>query len=214
MRYHTVITCVNFSDYLESVYPHNKSVIQNLSILSSTTDNATKNFCINNNIYLYQTDIFFADNNPINRAAAMNEFFLTCTDRLNNDEWILFTDADTIFAQPMECIISLDNIQALDANQIISCPRKIYKDSSNYPDGDYTLERGKFLGYFQFFHKNIIMPEILAGIKPFYESENVSRHDIEFVNKYWGDNENNKLFLSDCYAIHYGQTGIYWRGRQ
>lgn len=210
IKYHTIITCINFSDYLKFVYEYNKPVINNLTILSSYTDTLTENFCLKNNIFLYQTDTFFKNNNPINRSAATNEFLLNHTSRLQNDEWILFTDADIIFDEPIHRIEQLINQNLLNDRSMVSCPRKIYRDINDYPNGHYTIENIGFFGYFQFFHKNLIMSDINKNVAPLPEHSDVSQHDIKFVNKY----KTEKIYLSDCYAVHCGDIGIHWKGRK
>lgn len=212
MNFHTIVTCINFVDYLEFTYTYNKKVLQNLTILSSTSDKSTEEFCDKNNIYLYQTDIFFKNNNPINRAAATNEFLLKQYQRIQNDEWILFCDADTIITQPVSSIEKLMD-HSIPNTKIISCPRKIYVDYSDYPDGSYFVEDIGFFGYFQFFHKQVIMSEILKGVPPLPEYSDVSQHDIKFVNKYWPSKE-QRIYLSDCHAIHCGNIGKHWQGRK
>ena len=214
MKYHTIITCINFTDYLEFVYQYNKHVINNISILSSTTDHSTIEFCTKNNIFLYTTDIFFKDNNPINRAAATNEFLLNNQQRIKNDEWILFTDADIIFTEPILRISNLVNESLITKDNIISCPRKIYNDHTDYPHGPYTIENIGFFGYFQFFHKDIIINEILNGISPLPEHTDVSVHDMKFVDKYWGSRPDKRVYLPDSYAIHCGKIGTHWQGRK
>jgi hypothetical protein len=194
MNYHTIITCINFIDYLEFVYHYNKHIIHNISILSSTTDKLTEKFCLDNNIFLYQTDTFFKNNNPINRAAATNEFLLCHKERLKNDDWILFTDADIIFVDPINRIKTLLNKHIFSENNIISCPRKIYTDHTNYPDGEYTIENVGFFGYFQFFHKSIILPELENNIAPLPENIDVSQHDMHFVSKYWQTQPDKKIY--------------------
>jgi hypothetical protein len=214
MKYHTIITCINFVDYLEFVYHYNKDIIHNISILSSTTDKLTKKFCLDNNIFLYQTDTFFKNNNPINRAAATNEFLLCHKERLKNDDWILFTDADIIFTDPIHRIKTLLNKNIISNNNVVSCPRKIYIDHANYPDGKHTIENIGFFGYFQFFHKSTILPELENNIAPLPENIDVSKHDMFFVSKYWQTRPDKKIYLPDVYAIHCGSIGTHWQGRK
>jgi hypothetical protein len=214
MNYHTIITCINFVDYLEFVYRYNKDIIQNISILSSTTDKLTEKFCLNNNIFLYQTDTFFKNNNPINRAAATNEFLLNQTERLNYDDWILFADADIIFVDPIVRIKTLIKKSLISIDSIVSCPRKIFYNTTNYSENKFVVENAGFLGYFQFFHKNIIMPEINNKKAPLPENIDVSKHDEAFVSKYWGKQPSKKIYLQEQYAIHFGFTGTHWRGRK
>lgn len=214
MKYHTIITCINFTDYLEFVYQYNKSIINNLSILSCSTDYATKNFCNRHDIFLYTTDIFFKNNNPINRAAATNEFLLNNPQRLKNDDWILFTDADIIFTEPISYISNLVNKSLITEDNIISCPRRIYNNHIDYPHGPSVIEDIGFFGYFQFFHKNIVMKDILRGSPPLPEHTDVSQHDMKFVNKYWGSRPEKKVYLPNAYAVHCGKIGTHWQGRK
>ena len=214
MRYHTIITCINFTDYLEFVYQYNKPIINNLSILSSTTDHATKEFCARYNIFLYTTDTFFKNGNAINRAAATNEFLLNNQQRIENDDWILFTDADIIFTEPILRISDLINESSVANDNIISCPRKIYDNYIDYPHSANTIENIGFFGYFQFFHKDIFIKDILNGVSPLPEHEDVSQHDISFVRKYWGSRLDKKMCLPDSYAVHCGKAGIHWKGRK
>jgi hypothetical protein len=213
MKYHTIITCINFVDYLEFVYSYNKTVIDKLSILSSTTDKKTEKFCFDNNIFLYQTDTFFKNNNPLNRAAATNEFLLKHQERIQDDEWILFTDADIIFVDPIRIIKVLVDQMKLNKNNVVSCPRKIYNDINNYPHGYSTIENIGFFGYFQFFHKDIIMPELKQNTAPLPENIDVSQHDMKFISKYWDNIPQNKIYLPDVYAVHCGLIGTHWQGR-
>lgn len=214
MNFHTIITCINFTDYLRFVYPYNSRVLKNLTILSSTTDKETQQFCVDNNIDLYQTDTFFKNNHFINRAAATNEFLLNHYDKINQDEWILFTDADIIFTEPVLRLQKLIGDSMISKDGVVSCPRKIYKNYKDYPNGNYTIENIGFFGYFQFFNKQIIMPEILHGIAPLPEHTDVSQHDLKFINKYWSDQPNKKIYLKDYYAVHCGCIGKHWKGRQ
>lgn len=213
MKFHTIITCVNFTDYLEFVYQYNKAIINNISIISSTTDEYTKKFCIQNNIFLYQTDSFFKNNNPFNKAASINDFLLNNYTRLEEDDWILLTDADIIFTDPIIEIDKLIDNSLISEEHIVSCPRKIFHNHINYPNGSYNIENIGFFGYFQFFNKHIIMPEILNGKSPIPENIDASIYDIKFIDKYWNHKDHKKLYLSNYYAIHCGFTGTHWKGR-
>lgn len=213
LYYHTIITCVNFSDYLEFTYKYNKDVLENITIISDHKDKSTAKFCKANNISLYQTEAFYKNDSVFNKAGAINCFLINNINCIEKDKWILFTDADTMISDPINQIKKLKSENYLHYRQLISCPRKIYYDIDAFHNNKYFIEDVGFYGYFQFFHKDMIMPRILKGEAPIPEYKDASVYDILFVQKYWKFLQEHKIYLDGCYATHIGEIRKHWKGR-
>lgn len=216
LNYHTIIVCADYVDMLQITYPYNKNSLENISIISSFYDSDTAEFCNKNGIFLYQTNDFYKNGNSFNKAAAMNSFLLNCyKNRLQNDEWILFTDADIIFTDPIEYIKTLikntkDNYEV----KVFSCPRIVYKDEQALVNNERDKEQNfniNYCGYFQFFHKSIILNKLDDGIAPIPEYHNASTYDLGFIDIYFPNGENKCAVRKN--AIHVGQCGRDWDGK-
>lgn len=216
LNYHTIIVCVNYVDYLSTVYPYNKNVIENISIVSSYDDIETERFCKTNNLFLHKTDAFYRNGDTFNKAGAINDFLLTnYQNRLKNDEWILFADADIIFDECIEKIkFTIQKTKDNYHKKIFSCPRIVCNDEQDYLNETFHNREQSydvnFWGYFQFFNKNTILSQLDNGIKPIPEFYNASIYDINFVQTYFW--EENKVIIRQP-VIHIGECGKNWNGR-
>lgn len=92
-RIHALLTCVNFTDYLEITIPHNRKIFESILIVTSKEDEVTQNFCDLYNINYIATDAFKP---KFNKGAAINEGLTTLRSQ-RDVEWVMITDADILW---------------------------------------------------------------------------------------------------------------------
>ena len=208
MPFTIATVCVNYLDFLEPAYEQNKLALSDhyYWVITSSEDLKTQEFCKNNNINCYVTDSFYKNGNPFNKGAAINSLFLG-NDKLkvglNNSEWVLMIDSDIVVKNLLD---AAQNFQK-ENNCIYSCGRKIYNTKNDYLNNKYNLGGCNFLGYFQFFHKDKILPYIDRNQGFLHEFRNGSYYDCEFAQRF----ECQKCLPGD--VDHLGPIYLNWDGR-
>ena len=189
MKILIITVCVNYIDYLSFCFEKNKELFKNhyYYIITDSKDIATQNFCKNNNIKHFITDEFYHENEPFNKARAINSLFrnnIIITEH-QDFEYILLLDADCIIdnvkdsrgSSPIE---SFMNMSDRDPSYIYSCGRRIYNNMNNYNNGAYTQGFCNFIGFFQLFHKS----NLFYNFRYLHEFRNASYYDCEFSNRF------------------------------
>jgi hypothetical protein len=205
-----LLTCVNYSDYLEETINYNTNIFDNIYVITTPEDILTQKICsLYNNITIYKTSIFTKHASSFNKGAALNEGLKL----MPKNQWILVGDSDCIYP---ECIKK--EIKNLDKNKLYSYPRHNVKNKKHLQDifcHSYPpiLLKNKnvktILGYCQIFHSS----SFFFNKNPHYSTryKNASRSDIAFSSK-WPRQQ--KQVLNCGYVLHLGETGINWSGRK
>lgn len=168
-----VIVCVNYSDFLAHTLPHNKSIFNDLVVVTDTKDLETKKLCEYYHVKCVQTDVFYGDKDVFNKGMGINEGLKL----LSKKDWVLHLDAD-IYMPPLTRVIlnnlplETDVIYSADRlmcpsykswEKFINNPPKIqegwiYIHPTAFPMGvriaEYMTKGGGYepIGYFQLWH--------------------------------------------------------------
>lgn len=92
MYLETVISCVNYTDYLAHTLPNNKNQFDDLIVVTDTKDKKTPELCEYHNVKCIQTDLYYQDGGSFNRGAAVNYAIQEFT----KQNWVLHLDADIV----------------------------------------------------------------------------------------------------------------------
>lgn len=212
MQLTIVAVCVDYSDMLAITYEKNKSALKghNYWIITSEADTKTQTFCQDNKINYFVTNLFykkrFGKPDPFNKGAAINDFFFSDNINLDQTEWILLTDADIVFGNALSVALAYSK----DETCLYGCARRIYDTKQNYHDDIYTTDNHPGVGYFQLFHKNIIITKIKKRTGFLEERRHAGRYDARFSYPF---KNNNKLISLPTRVDHLGPIGENWRGR-
>lgn len=203
--------CVNYSDYLEETLKHNSYIFDQIHIVTTPSDQKTKEVSakyINTNIL--ETEVFYNNNCAFNKGAGLS-FGLQ---NIKNSGWLLIGDADCIYPSNLK-----DLIVNLDINCIYGMRREIVNSPVVLHDilsGKYKpkprLEKAMHYtpGYFQlintsaekFINKEIKYPEFPTA----------QRVDRWFAKYNFVHNE--RKIIDNGFVIHLGPTTINWSGRK
>jgi len=212
----TIIVSVNYIDLLSFSYNMNKSLINDITIITSKSDHITQKFCNDLGIDCYATDAFFDNGCHFNKAQAMNEYLYSIP--LEKLDWILFLDSDIILNQ--EISNSIHN-QELNPNHLYGCARKCYNTKKDFDDNIFEYEPCRMWGFFHLFNKKIFSYRYDKKLPLLYtKSSDASQYDAMFVYEYFGLfasgilNTNDYSYLHSLGTVdHLGPHGQNWKGR-
>lgn len=223
-----ISVCVNYTDYFSYTFAFNRKyplLEENLTIITTTQDEVTEKYCDNNNISIYQTNIFYKkgktpshhkvnhEAKPFNKAAAINEY-LSVID-FNSFAWVLLLDADIILNN-----VVYDNIKKIiysrnqeHYNTLYGASRRVYDSVTNHRNQLYQRRnKCNYYGFFQMFslYNSKINYRLSNELPLLIEYNDASTYDIEFANtmNYF----DKKLSVGE--VDHIGLDGIHWQGRE
>ena len=228
-----VIVCVNYADFLAHTLPQNKSVFDNLVIVTDTKDDDTKALCEYYHVRCVQTDVFYENGDKFNKGLGINEGLKL----LSKKDWVLHLDAD-IYLPPLTRVIlnnlplQKDTIYGADRlmcptyeawEKFISNPPKIqegwiYIHPTAFPMGvriaEYMTPGGGYepIGYFQLWNpKGSKVMEYPA------KHGEADRTDVLHCKKF---SREKRQLLPEIITIHLDSEGLgvaemgaNWRGR-
>lgn len=88
----TIIVSVEYGDFLQVTLPTVKQ-LGNVIVATSPHDMLTTMVCDHNNVVCHQTDVWYKDDAPFNKAAGINEVLQIQKPYI---EWLLLLDADIV----------------------------------------------------------------------------------------------------------------------
>jgi hypothetical protein len=193
-----IITCVNYSDFLEKTCPLNKIYFpsENFIVVTSPNDSRTIKCCKENNITCHLFDDYFK-HAQFNKSGAIYDAQKVVHEK-HPEKWIILLDADIILPTNFE-----ELMQNLDKNALYSLRRKDYilqidfenkTNAVNYPGKN-------FMGFMQMYFNK----------KTYYApySPDGTACDCQFCSLF-----DIKKFLSESdYLTHIGEYGINNYGR-
>jgi hypothetical protein len=227
-----IIAAVNYDDLLDITLSENKKSLDQIIIITNTTDEKTRKLCEKHDVICMQTDIFYINGSKFNRGMAYNLVFDSIKEHLG---WTLLMDADIVL--PNNFSEEFFKVNP-DKEYFYGCRRygvdtyKEWMEVKNNPENlkKHTLFRGIGYGYFQLFNfKSQIIQNFIKNndkyIYPPYPT--VAEGDWVFRN-YWGDfkfdpqlsDDPNLHFLPNkdvgldllkelpFHVIHLGQSGV------
>ena len=92
MRIESVITCVDYADFLAETLPHNRHLFDRLVVVTSPEDKSTQRVCEYWNVKCIPTDTFRSRWGEFNKGAAINEGLAALT----KSDWLVHMDADML----------------------------------------------------------------------------------------------------------------------
>lgn len=206
-----ICVCVNYSDYLKETLKYNSSIFDNIIVVTTPSDQKTKD-TINrySNIQTVETEVFYDNNCPFNKGAGIN----VGLQFIKDNDWLLIGDADCIYPTNLE-----ELIVGLDKNFLYGMRRVVVNSTAVLEDimtGKYQpkprLEKAMHYtpGYFQllnlsadkFINKQIKYPE-------FPTAQRVDRWFAKYNFLY-----NERKIIDEAFVIHLGPTTINWSGRK
>lgn len=207
MKILILTVCVNYIDYLSFCFTKNRESFDKhyYYIVTDSKDIATQNFCQQYNIRCFITDEFYANNQPLNRARAINTFFQSNTIEHDDFEYILFLDADCIIHNIKDpkgnsVIDAFINLPNKDAKFLYGSSRRIYNTLDDYNNNIFTRVNCNFIGFFQLFHK--------SKLNTLKEYKNVAVHDVWFADNF------HYRYDIGLDVDHVGPMYMNWEGRQ
>lgn len=96
MKVECVIVCVNYSDFLAWTLPTNRSLFDNMVVVTTPADTATQKLCEYWHVRCVQSDACYEDGAKFNKGKLIN----VGLKELAGDGWVVHMDAD-IFLPPM-----------------------------------------------------------------------------------------------------------------
>jgi hypothetical protein len=125
MYLEAVVVCVNYSDFLAHTLPGNRTMFNNMVVVTSLTDQDTVKVCNKYNVRCIQTDAFYQDGAVFNKGAGIN----VGLEALNCTGWVLHLDAD-IHLPPLTRQI-LEKIQ-LEPEKVYGADRLMCPDYKSW----------------------------------------------------------------------------------
>lgn len=110
MKIEAVSVCVNYSDYLREVAPHNRRLLDRWIVVTKPSDEETKKVCSDHSIECVLCDEFERDGADFAKARGINVGLR----QLTGDGWLLHLDADICLPTDFgEC---LDDAHLIEGN--------------------------------------------------------------------------------------------------
>lgn len=219
-----VITCINYSDYLDEVLPVNRRHFDELIVVTDRVDERTLNVCKRHGVKCVQSDRAHVKGAVISKGEMINDGIA----ELDNPQWILCTDADVIL--PYNFRRSFDT--AILNPGVLYWTRRIEPNDSELPrvraalrndmldflraQKSYVQTYNDMSGYFQLFNLSAMALRGQASIYPegFPTAERVDR---VFAEK-WPMHKQLPLPSSEFQIVHLPhnkkQRGVNWGGRK
>jgi len=216
MKLLTTTVCVDYADILEICIKENLQFLnpKDWFIISSKKDKDTQKLCEKYNLGCSTTDVFYENNCQFNKAAALNELFCKLQQQKlfeNNFDWILLLDADIILNDSLKFISHESNNILHDKSCFYSCARKIFNTPGDLTKNSGHIEKMVFIGYFQLFHKDNIIHDLINEKTIFPEFPTASEYDHAFRDKYWPDKK--QCVQLPGFVYHLGPIATNWSGR-
>ena len=185
-----ICVCVNFADKLEVTLMNNKPLLDNIYVVTDTSDSATIACCSKFNVNVLQSNETYTEMAKFNKSGLIR-YAQKHLHRLGGT-WFLYFDADTLL--PSNFYDILMSVKKWNHDTLYEMPRLIY-ESSNDADGI----RGGPAGFFQLY----------CDKNKFYRPWSVSAEDCDMNFR--------SIFphveVLDGLCKHLGPTGVDWHGR-
>jgi hypothetical protein len=231
-----IVVCVNYSDFLAYTLPANRSLFDNMVVVTDTKDADTVSVCNKYNVRCIQTDAFYAGGNRFNKAAGINVGLKA----LRKHAWVVHLDAD-ILLPPLTRYI-LEKVP-LSTSKIYGIDRLMcntYEDWIEYVEGPMSVHEGWAfthlnlfsvgsrlvqygewmeegvpdgwvpIGFFQMWHPSTTNTYTYPG-----EHAAADRTDVLHAKRY---PRANRELIPELVAIHLdsetARMGANWSGRQ
>lgn len=209
-----VVTCLNYSDYLEHTLPWNLQTIDRVVVVTSPKDTKTPEIARGMGAECLITDAFYRYKSEMNKGAAINEGLKT----LRRKDWLLLLDADIIVPPSVrksleessldhECLYGIDRCNCEDFSSVSPVLDETGFDQFSPMRRISIFGQTPPIGYFQLWHSAMI------GFGPWYEETHnfADRTDVTFSKRF-----DKRTFLGGRVVhldVHQHSGGVSWRGR-
>jgi hypothetical protein len=212
-----VMVCVDFSDYLEQTLTLNSKLVDEIIVVTSSKDLATRNICEKySNVTTIVTECFYENGCTFNKGKALNKALATIPHHVGT--WVLITDADIVLPLNFKEYFKprrLNTAVLYGAPRHFAYNRETYdkftaSGSRNYSLLDAYYSPGNMpIGYFQFFSSLNLKRRGLTSPSAYPEGhDDASYSDLVFCKKF-----STRTTLKQLHVIHLGVAGINHRGR-
>jgi len=196
---------------LSLTYPFSKKIFNNFIVITKNTDLDVKNFCIENNIIFFETDLFSKNGRSFNRGAAING----CIDHFKFEDWICHIDCDILLEDNYRQILEkeLIDFENFYSSRRVIVPTKKDLDlifSGEKKEGEFLSYPGIGYGYLQIWNSKSSIVKL--GHK-YSEYHDIEEHDWIWRNL-WGDcihgvsEYTGKLRRINKDVLHLGEPNI------
>ena len=152
MKIHGLTVCVDYAEFLRVGIARWMAGLESLTVVTSTTDEATVALCAEFGAHAYLTDLFYRDGAAFNKGRAMEAGRLWAEDQITGHEtsWRLFFDSDVV--PPADWLARIDRSHT-QMDTLYGCLR--YEAAAGALDdvGQRKCDHDvPGVGYFQLFH--------------------------------------------------------------
>lgn len=206
----TACVSVRYNDYLKLFIDHNKSLLDDLTVITDPRDLATIKFCDESGVKTFLSNSFNKMGAAFNKGGAINDFLASIPEE--SEEWILLMDSDILLPKELD----LPNlVKGLNKELLYGIGRQFiysYEGYRSYTQGnlDHFDEEpeGFAWGYFQLWNNQ---SSIYKSMNPKYVDHYSASHSDGVFRAAF---ENNGALLElDYKGIHLGRHGVNHQGR-
>lgn len=229
MRIESVITCVNYSDFLAYALPHNKGHFDYTVVVTTPEDKKTQKLCEFWNVHCVQTDKFNTATG-FSKGAGINEGLAV----LKKDGFVLHMDADIVLPPLFRKLI--DQAE-LDPHYLYGCDRFmvpsfeawqkfITEPNLQHEDNVFVHTNGfeigtriatpDYAGYCPIGYFQLWNPAYSKIVQYPSEHTNAGRGDMVFA-KNWARSKRSSIPEVIVYHLEseqYDKMGANWNGRK
>jgi hypothetical protein len=189
MKLEYVTICVNYLDFFKISYEKNLAagIFDHFIVITDYNDDATYQFCLDNNITVVKTDIFYKNGAVFNKGAAINYGF----EKLKYNDWVAFMDADTFVPNDFKEKIDFKNLNKEfmygTERVLLKTPDDLFNYEMGFADDEFEVPPGFGYGYFLLFNwQSQVIKNCQPGYWSPHNSPNCQNSDWMFRNM-WGD---------------------------
>jgi glycosyltransferase involved in cell wall biosynthesis len=223
MRIATVIPCVRYDDFLGLTLPQNLKILDDVTVLTAPTDDATIAVARQYGVKIYSTAAW-SQGGSFNKAKALNEWLDSLSPPRSQD-WVLTLDADVLLPPTAQLgKLSLVPTVLYGAHRRM-CEDDLAwrdfaegrRDMDSFPRNHVPIINGRvwgsrptanpaaLSGYFQLWHSRFA-----HGARRFPEKPSAAFYDVAFALSF---PDSQRRFL-DFHVLHLGPTRTNWLGRR
>ena len=211
------IVCVNYADLLAITLPYNRHHFEQVIVVTTAEDTATRDACEKNSAHCVVSDKFYKDGADFNKFAALEEAF----DIHGRHGWICIMDADVMWPKHIDWVFwQPDWLAGPKTRSKVMLPGNLYtplrrmcEDLTNIPHEPYWSsyplhpQQVEWAGYTQIFHGT----DMHLGQPPWHlmNWKHAGGPDSWFQQRWPARCKHRPPF--EC--LHLGPAGVNWCGR-
>jgi Glycosyl transferase family 2 len=234
MRVESVTVCCGYGDFLRESLPINQALVDDLVVITSADDNATREVCRRHSVRCVVSDEH-RRGGPFNKARLIQR----ALNQIGAHDWVLHLDADVVLPRRFRdlldwahlderCIYGVDrcNLVGWDAwhnliNKKGCWDNHVYESGLRFADDVPVATRwvSKLhgyvpIGFFQLFHGSAMIDRGLHLRHYPYHHGDAARTDVQFALQW---DRRHRQLLPEVIVLHLesepAKLGANWRGR-